>query len=110
MKTAYNQLWVYKLAVLKEAKRWAKHSFITKDQLTLIDEAYKVPLYHPNMIIRLLLFVATLVAISGVTGLLGLMVAQAGQWGISIMCILYGLASLVVLGKMFIAKIILSQV
>lgn len=104
MKSAYNQLWVYNLAVLKEAKRWAKHHFITQDQLTLIEEAYKVPFYHPNVIIRLLLFVAALIAISGVTGLLGLMVAQAGQMGISTLCVLYGISSFVVLEKMFIAK------
>ncbi|MDZ7647752.1 MAG: hypothetical protein U5K54_11540 [Cytophagales bacterium] len=104
MKSAYNQLWVYNLAVLKEAKRWAKHHFITEDQLTLIGESYKVPFYHPNIIIRLLLFVVALVAILGVTGLLGLMVVQAGQTGISILCILYGIASFVALEKMFIAK------
>lgn len=104
MKSAYNQLWVYNLAVLKEVKRWAKHHFITDDQLTLIDEAYKVPFYHPNVIIRLLLFVAALVALSGVTGLLTLMVVEAGQMVISILCVLYGIASFVVLERMFIAK------
>jgi len=104
MKSAYNLLWVYNLAVIKEAKRWAKHSFITEDQLMLIDEAYKVPFYHPNIIIRLLLFVAALVALSGVTGLLTLMVIEAGQKVISILCVLYGIGSFVALEKMFIAK------
>ncbi|MBK7649829.1 MAG: hypothetical protein IPJ20_02470 [Flammeovirgaceae bacterium] len=104
MKSAYNQQWVYNLAVIKEVKRWAKHHFITDDQLTLIDEAYKVPFYHPNVIIRLLLFVAALVALSGVTGLLTLMVVEAGQMVISILCVLYGIASFVVLERMFIAK------
>lgn len=104
MKSAYNLLWVYNLAVIKEAKRWAKHSFITEDQRSFIDEAYKVPFYHPNIIIRLLLFVAALVAISGVTGLLTLMVLQVGQTGIAILCILYGIAFLVALEKIFIVK------
>jgi len=104
MKSAYNHPWVYNLAVMKETKRWAKHNYITDDQFVKISEGYKVPFYHPNLIIRILLFVATLLALSGVTGLFFLFVADAGTVGISTMCIVYGIGSFVVLEKFFIRK------
>lgn len=104
MKSAYHQLWVYNLSVIKDAKRWLKHDFISQEQFDRISEEYKTPFYHPNLIIRVLLFIATLLAISGVTGLLGLMFADSGQTAISILCILYGIGSFVVLEKVFISK------
>lgn len=104
MKNAYNIEWVYNLAEIKETKRWAKHNFITTEQFTKISEEYKTPLYHPNLIIRILLFVATLFALSGISGILGLMFAQAGETFIYLGCIVYGVGSFVALEKMFIAK------
>lgn len=104
MKSAYNHQWVYNLALIKETKRWSNHGFITSVQFSAIAEAFKTPFYHPNLIIRILLFVATLLAISGVTGLLALMFADSGAIVISIGCIVYGLASLAVLEKLFIGN------
>jgi uncharacterized membrane protein YgcG len=90
--------------VIKEGKRWAKHNFITTDQLAQINEVYKTPFYHPNFIIRILLFVAILLALSGATGLFFVVVSDSGETGISIASILYGLISFVVLEKAFIAN------
>ncbi len=104
MKSAYHQPWVYNLSVIKDAKRWLKHDFISQEQFDRISGEYKTPFYHPNLIIRVLLFIATLLAISGVTGLLGLLFADSGQTAISILCILYGMGSFVVLEKIFIDK------
>jgi len=104
MKSAYNHQWVYHLALIKETKRWANHGFISTDQFRSIAEAYKTPFYHPNMIIRILLFIATLLAILGITGLLGLSIASANVTAISIACIVYGLGSFFALEKMFIGK------
>lgn len=104
MKSAYHQPWVYNLSVIKDAKRWLKHDFISRELFDRISEEYKTPFYHPNLIIRVLLFMATLLAISGVTGLLGLMFTDAGQTAISVLCILYGIGSFVVLEKIFIEK------
>jgi branched-subunit amino acid transport protein len=101
MKTAYNDTWVYNLAVVKEAKRWSKHGLIDHHQRVTIDEQYKTFLYHPNFIIRILLFVATLIALSGATGLFFLLVVDAGKEVISCACILYGLLSFFVLEKVF---------
>ena len=104
MTSAYNNQFVYNLAVIKDAKRWAKHGFIEYDLLAAISEEYKTPFYHPNLIIRILLFIATLLAISGVTGLLGLSITSAGVTAISIACIAYGIGSFFALEKMFIGK------
>jgi hypothetical protein len=104
MKSAYDHQWINNLAAVKETKRWAKHNYITDAQFVKISEDYKVPFYHPNLIIRILLFVATLLALSGVTGLFFLFVADAGMVGISTMCIVYGIVSFVVLEKFFISK------
>jgi hypothetical protein len=104
MKCAYHQQWVYNLVVIKEAKRWAKHDFIQPDQLKKIQEAYSTPLYHPNLIIRILLLVATLLALLGVTGLIVLFFADAGTRAIAFVCILYGIGSFVALEKLFIAR------
>jgi uncharacterized membrane protein YgcG len=87
------------LAVIKEAKRWSKAELISKDNYSAIQEHYKVPFYHPNIMIRILLFVATLLAISGVTGLLGVFFSNLDDELIAIGCALYGIASFVVLEK-----------
>jgi hypothetical protein len=104
MKSAYNFQLVYNLAVIKETKRWAKNNFITKDQFAKISEEYKTALYHPNLIIRILLFIATLLALSGMSGILGLMFAQTGKTFIYFGCIVYGMGSFVAVEKMFIAN------
>lgn len=102
MKTAYNTEWLYNLAVNKETRRWFKEGFITEAQVLIIREAYPSGFYHPNFIIRILLFVAALLALSGVTGLLGLMVADFDEDVIWVACILYGLISFIMLEKIFI--------
>ncbi len=104
MKSAYNHDWVYNLAVIKEVKRWWKHHFITKDQFVAISDAFKIPLYHPNVMIRVLLFVATLFALSGVSGFFFLVFADAGETIVSFASIFYGLASFFVLEKIFIGN------
>jgi uncharacterized membrane protein YgcG len=104
MRSAYNHEHVHNLNVIKESKRWAKHNFITPDQLAQINEVYKTPFYHPNLIIRILLFIATLLALSGVTGLFFLFFSNMGETGISIASVIYGIASFVALEKMFITK------
>lgn len=101
MKSAYNETYVYNLAVIKETKRWYKHHFIEERQFDAIAHAYKTPLYHPNFIIRLLLFVATLLALSGVSGLFFLFVADSNEHAILGACIVYGVISFVFLEVVF---------
>ena len=102
MSSAYNEANVYNLAVIKETKRWFKSSFIQKEQFLAIQEAYKTPFYHPNMTIRVILFVATLLGLGGVTGFFFLIFTDAGETGLSVAAILYAIVSFVILEKLFI--------
>lgn len=106
MKFAYNETNLYNLQVIKESKSWMKHHFISAEQFQKIREAFKSPLYHPNLLIRILLFIAALFALSGVTGLLSLFVLSIGEHElfISIASIFYGIASFVFLEKLFIGQ------
>jgi uncharacterized membrane protein YgcG len=103
MTSAYNSMWLYNLAVVKETKRWFKHGLIRAEQLTSIREVYPSGFYHPNFIIRILLFVATILALSGITGLFGLMIADSGEKLMLTGCIVYGILSFFVLDIIFIS-------
>ncbi len=102
MKSAYNETGLYNLAVLKESKRWLKQQLIEGDQFQKISEAYTSSFYHPNFIIRILLFVAALFALSGVTGLFTLFIIDIGEQAISTGCVIYGVVSFIFLEKVFI--------
>ncbi len=104
MKSAYNETGLYNLAVVKEAKRWSNQDLIEETQLATIRETYTSPFYHPNFIIRVLLFVATLLALSGVSGFLGLMISNMGEDVFPFACLLYGLVSFIFLEKIFIGN------
>jgi uncharacterized membrane protein YgcG len=99
---AYNPSWVTNLSVIKEAKRWLKQNIILQDQFDVIAAAHLSEFYHPNVFIRILLFLATLVALGGVTGLLGLMFADAFNNAIEVLCLFYGIASWIFLEIVFI--------
>ena len=104
MKSAYNEAGLYNLAILKESKRWVKQHFIEQAQFQQIKDVYVSPFYHPNFLIRILLFVAALLALSGVTGILSLLALgiDEGEVFLSFMCLLYGIGSFVFLEKVFI--------
>jgi hypothetical protein len=104
MKSAYNESGLYNLAVLKESKRWVKQHFIGDEQYQKIKENFVSPFYHPNFIIRVLLFVAALFALSGVTGVLSLLALgiDEGDTFLSFCCILFGMSSFFFLEKVFI--------
>lgn len=106
MKSAYNETDLYNLAIVKESKRWMKQQLIDQDQLGKISAAYPSNFYHPNFIIRILLFVATLFALSGVTGLFAIMVfdSSSGERAIGPACVIYGIVSFIFLEAVFIKK------
>jgi hypothetical protein len=105
MKSAYNENWLKNLSIIKEAKRWRDEDLISKEQLTSIREAYVSSFYHPNVMIRILLFVATLIALAGVSGLLALMFLDGGAENvIAALCLIYGLGSFLFLDVVFIGK------
>ena len=106
MKVAYHETGLHNLAIIKETKRWLKQQLIQDSQFQKINETYTSPFYHPNFIVRILLFVAALFALSGVTGLFALFVNgfQGDELFISIACLFYGVASFFFLEKIFIQR------
>ena len=102
MRTAYNEQSLYNLMVVKEARQWWKHGLMDQPQFQAISEAYKNPLYHPNLTIRLLLFCATLLALSGASGFFFLVFNEIGVEGISAAAVIYGIASFFFLQRIFI--------
>jgi uncharacterized membrane protein YgcG len=97
MKSAYNETWLHNLAVAKEAKQWRKDGFLSQEQLAAVYEEYKSGFYHPNLIIRILLFIASLVALSGITGLFGLMLSEVLEDAYAALSLIYGIVSFVIL-------------
>jgi hypothetical protein len=106
MNHAYNQDSLYNITVIKESKKWCNHGFIDEIQLKNIESEYTCSFYHPNIFIRILLFLATLLALSGVTGLLVLIFGntQVSESLISFLCFFYGLALFVITEKLLIGE------
>jgi hypothetical protein len=104
MNSAYNPMWLRHLHIIKDCKQWFGHELITKAQLDTIREQHPVAFYHPNVFIRILLFAATLIGLSGVTGLLALMFSEIidNDSAAATMIMVYGIVSFVVLDRLFI--------
>src|SRR6185436_3775363 len=94
MRTAYNENWLKNLLLVKEAKQWMASGIISKEQFAKIAEAFPSQFYHPNLIIRILLFLATGIVLSAITGLLILAVMDSNEDTIGVLSIIYGLISL----------------
>jgi hypothetical protein len=104
MRSAYNSIWLYNLGIVKEAKTWLKSGVISAESFNLIAGEYKSGFYHPNVMIRLLLFVATLIGLAGVTGILVLMFQDALDEIGPYLSIVYGVGSLFILELVFIGN------
>lgn len=104
MKCAYHSEWIHNLHMIKQAKLWMKNGLIQPDQFNAIHDAYKTPLFHPNIAIRILLFIATLIASSGMIGIVMLMFSDAGETTIAVICMLSGAAAFMILERAFINK------
>ena len=103
IKIAYNETWLYNIAVIKETKKWLKRNLIAQEQFVAIREAHPSSFYHPNSIIGILLFLATLLALSGITGFLALFfIDSASKEVLSVAAFIYGILSFFVLEKAFI--------
>jgi len=102
MKFAYHETGLNNLWLVKDAKQWMVSGLISKDQFTSIASQYPSTLYHPNFIIRILLFVASAIVLGAITGLLLLMVMRVDESALSVLSVIYGLISLAFLDQIFI--------
>jgi hypothetical protein len=101
MKFAYNSEWLNNIHIVKEAKQWLISGLITKEQYNGIAGQHPSQFYHPNIIIRILLLLATLVVLGAITGLLVLMFMEAEEI-LSFLSLIYGIGSMIVLDRVFI--------
>lgn len=70
MIVAYNLVSLKNLLIQKEVKGWMKQDLITPEQNSVIKKEHPCQFYHPNILIRIALFAATLLGLFGATGLL----------------------------------------
>lgn len=70
---AYDRQQLANLKVVKECRLWLKDGWIKAESFEQLQQTFPSAIYHPNIMIRLLLFIATLLALAGVLGILGLM-------------------------------------
>jgi len=102
---AYNIDSLNNLTVLRKAKQYWKSGMITKEQWVNIQVAYKSDFFSPNVFIRILLFIATFVALCGVTALLAIPFISIAEDAIFILCIIYGIGSFVLLDLVFVRNL-----
>ncbi|MBL7848089.1 MAG: hypothetical protein JNL40_11510 [Cyclobacteriaceae bacterium] len=102
MRSVYSSTDLYNLAVIKASREWMKHGLILPEQEQAILQAHPSNLYHPNLIIRILLFIATSFALSGASGIFFLILGDVGEIGISIAALIAGIGSFVLVQRVLI--------
>ena len=61
---AYNLLWSENDFIQKNAQKWLKQGFLSKEQFSEIDKNYPLDYYNPNIFLKIGLFVFTILATS----------------------------------------------
>jgi hypothetical protein len=105
MKHAYNSDWLENLFVVKEAKQWLSGHVISLEQFRKISIEKTTGFYHPNFMIRLLLFMASIVAIGGITGLVALIIQPDDEDSIALLMVVYGIASFISLDRILVNRL-----
>jgi hypothetical protein len=106
MKSAYNHTWLRNLEIVKEAKSWRNHKIISPEQFKAIAEQYPSNFYHPNLMIRILLFIASFIGLFGVIGLIALMFEELidEQYTACVLGVMLGVACVVIADRFAIAQ------
>ncbi len=92
---AYNKNELENYTMLNEAKMLFKSGILKQEQWDKIQEEYVTPLYTPTLIMRLFLFIITLLGMMAVMGPLILIFQQSGLNGIRAMSVFYGISLIV---------------
>lgn len=66
---AYNKQFLNNLAIVKRSKQWFAHDLITIEQMSIIQDQYQADFYKPNLFVKIMLFIFTVIAISAGLGL-----------------------------------------
>ncbi len=94
MNCAYDPKELHALRILKEVSHWHAAKFISAEQLAAVRANYKSNVYHPNLVIRILLFIATCIAVSGANGLFFSMVYQLPETMQALMALVAGVGTI----------------
>ena len=79
MRSAYDLKELLALKLLKEARHWHEQGFLSGQQWADIQTTYRSNLYHPNLVARIILFIAAFVALSGASGIFASAVFEASD-------------------------------
>ncbi len=90
MSSIYDTTQLLNLHAVKEALHWHNQKFINAEQLAAIKSKYQCKLYHPNLAIRILIFVASWMAISGASGLFFLLFNELSKPGYGVLLVIIG--------------------
>ncbi len=93
----FNKKWLEDQAIVEEAKRWHASGMISNDQLQTIKTHYDTPLYTPTLLIRILLFIFTYIALSGIGGIFLITLEHAGDTALASTAIIVGILFLALL-------------
>lgn len=104
MSSAYDLKELRALKVLKEARHWYEAKFISAEQWGAIQQNYQSKVYHPNLAIRILLFIATSIAMSGVNGVFVVMLVEAPKTIQAALALMAGVGGLYLTEKALIQK------
>lgn len=102
MTCAFDITQLKNLRIVQECRRWTRDRWIDNEQYERIRSDYPSPFYHPNVVIRILLFIATVVALSGATGLLALIFLDAFEHLLAFSALFLGSAAIFLLEVVFI--------
>lgn len=103
MKVVYDEINLNNLRVLQHSKQWLNSSLITYNQMLGVQEAFKCNFFNPNIFVRIVLFVASLLALSGVTVLMSIPFIDNEKLYM-LVSIIFSITSLILLEKFFIKK------
>jgi hypothetical protein len=88
---AYNKTELEKFAILDESRGLFKSGVLSKEQWEAIQTEYTNPLYSPSLIMKVFLFLITLLALTALMGPLVLIFQGAGLDGIRGIVVFYGI-------------------
>jgi hypothetical protein len=85
----YNKTWIDNLEVRKQSAKWLKKNLITKEEHENVKRAYPTSYSQSIFLMRIGMFIFTLIVILGTTGLFG--VATLGENAIGVQGLAYGI-------------------
>jgi uncharacterized membrane protein YgcG len=101
---AYNIPELEKKMVLLEAKNLFKSNVLNEEQWTEIQKEFATKFYTPTVVMKVLLFMVTLIGMFTIMGPIGLIVGDIGEFGYQLLSFLLGISFLFFTEKIWIKE------